>query len=145
MPPRETLSCRREPFIAGDYRPARCVILPSMNRASKVALITGGAKRVGRAIALQLAQEGFDIAFTYLSSESEAHALLEELRAIGRTAHAIRADLSQPAIAVEEIHRAISVEFGRLDVLVNNASLYLPADLAATTSTLVHQLNAILV
>jgi pteridine reductase len=114
-----------------------------MNRGSKVALVTGGAKRVGRAIALQLAEEGFDLAFTYLSSEAEAQALVEAIGAIGRTAHAIRADLTQPAIAVEEIHRAVSVEFGRLDVLVNNASLYQPADLTTTTSTLIHQLNAI--
>ncbi|HEY7116169.1 MAG TPA: SDR family oxidoreductase, partial [Tepidisphaeraceae bacterium] len=55
----------------------------------------------------------------------------------------IRADLTTPPIAADEIHRAVSVEFGRLDVLVNNASLYLAADLAATTPQMLHRLNAI--
>ena len=114
-----------------------------MHLSPKVALITGAAKRVGRTIALELAREGFDIAFTYLSSQGEAQSLTQDLGALGRRAHAIRADLTQPEIAVEEIHRVVSVEFGRLDVLVNNASLYLRADLAATTSALVHRLNAI--
>jgi pteridine reductase len=110
---------------------------------SKVALVTGAAKRVGRAIALELARAGFDIAFTYLSSEADAQSLTHELRALGRRAHAIRADLTQPEIAVEEIHRAVSVEFKQLDVMVNNASLYLQADLQKTTSAIIHRLNAI--
>jgi pteridine reductase len=114
-----------------------------MSKASKVALVTGAAKRVGRAIALQLAHEGFDIAFTYLSSQSEAQSLTSEITALGRRAFAIRADLTQPQIAVEEIHRLVSVEFGRLNVLVNNASLYLPAALREATSALIHKLNAI--
>jgi pteridine reductase len=110
---------------------------------SKVALVTGAAKRVGRAIALELARAGFDIAFTYLSSEADAQSLTQELRALGRRVHAIRADLTQPEIAVEEIHRAVSVEFEQLDVMVNNASLYLQADLQKTTSAIIHRLNAI--
>src|SRR5258706_4419794 len=114
-----------------------------MSSAGKVALVTGAAKRVGRTVALRLAQSGFDIAFTYLSSEGEAKSMLAEIVALGRCGHALRADLAQPEIAVEEIHRAVSVEFGRLDVLVNNASHYLPADLRATTSAMMHKLNAI--
>jgi pteridine reductase len=109
----------------------------------RVALITGGAKRVGRAIALKLADAGFDVAFTYLSSQPEADAVASEIESKGRRAKAIRADLTQPALAADEVHRAVAVEFGRCDVLVNNASLYLPADLAHTTSELVHKLNAI--
>jgi pteridine reductase len=110
---------------------------------SKVALITGGAKRVGRAITLELARAGFDVAFTYLSSESHAQSLIQELRALGRRGHAIRADLAQPEIAAEEIHRAVSVEFGALNVLVNNASQYLQADLHATTPAIIRRVNAI--
>ena len=108
-----------------------------------VALVTGAAKRVGRAIALRLAAAGHDVAITYLSSESDARATADEVRAKGCRALAIRADLTQPQIAAEEIHRAISVEFGRCDVLVNNASLYLSADLAQATSELLHKLSAI--
>lgn len=110
---------------------------------AKVALITGAAKRVGRAITLELARAGFDVAFTYLSSQADAQSLTAELLTLGRRARAIRADLFQPDIAAEEIHRAVSVEFGRLDVLVNNASYYIPADLAATTTAIMHRLHAI--
>jgi len=114
-----------------------------MGKDSKVALITGAARRVGRAIALALADEGFDIALTYLSSEAEARRLAEEIRGRGRRALAIRADLTQPELASHDIHRAVSAEFGGLDVLVNNASLYLPAGLGETTSGMMQKLNAI--
>jgi len=90
----------------------------------RVALITGAARRVGRAIALKLADAGFDVAFTYLSSAPDAQSLLEELRAKGRSALAIRADLTDPVAAVQTIGAQFLQSFDRLDVLVNNASLY---------------------
>lgn len=110
---------------------------------ARVALITGAAKRVGRAVALGLAEAGFDIAFTYLSSADEARDLETHLAKMGRRAKGICADLTQPEPACEEIHRAVSVEFGRLDVLVNNASLYLPGALAETTTEMIHRVTAI--
>ncbi len=111
--------------------------------SSKVALITGAAKRVGREIALTLADEGFDIAFTYLNSEDDARSLLEEIAGKGRRASMIRADLTQPESAVELIHRDIAEKFGRLDLLVNNASLYLRGDLAASNAATAQKLHAI--
>jgi NAD(P)-dependent dehydrogenase (short-subunit alcohol dehydrogenase family) len=81
----------------------------------RVALVTGGAKRVGRAIVEKLASEGFEVVFTYNSSEVEANELARKVR--GR---AVRADLTDPAAAVAAIRDA--VRGGRLDVLVNNAS-----------------------
>jgi pteridine reductase len=111
--------------------------------SNKVALITGAAKRVGRTLALTLARNGFDIAFTYLSSQSEANSLVTEITSLNRRALSIRADLTHPEPAVADIHAAVTSHFNRLDVLVNNASLYLPADLAATTPALMHKLNAI--
>jgi pteridine reductase len=112
-------------------------------RASRVALVTGGAKRVGRAIVEKLAGEGFHIAFTYLSSESEAAALEHELRSRGVRAMAIRADLTQPDTAPAAVFDAFKQEFDRLDVLVNNASLYRPARLAETNLDLMRQVAAI--
>jgi pteridine reductase len=109
----------------------------------RVALVTGAAKRVGRATALRLAEAGFDVAITYLSSDDDARATTDAIRAKGRRALAIRADLTQPPTAATEIHRALTAEFNRLDVLVNNASLYLPADLAHATPELLHKLTAI--
>jgi pteridine reductase len=101
------------------------------------ALVTGGVKRVGRAIALMLADRGFDVAVTYLTSEAAA----EELRQRGMLA--IRADCFQPETAAAEIFDAIDERFDRLDVLVNNASAYLPGRLSATTSDLLQRLHAI--
>lgn len=91
--------------------------------------MTGGAKRVGRAIVERLAEAGFDIAFTYLSSESEAQQLVTSLQKRGRNAIAIQADLTKPEPAASSVHDAVQGHFGRLDVLVNNASLYLPGPL----------------
>jgi pteridine reductase len=89
-----------------------------------VALITGGAVRVGRAVALRMADAGFDIAITYLTSDKPANQLIEEVSAKGKTAVAIRADLLKPESAIDTIYQSISQRFGRLNLLVNNASLY---------------------
>src|SRR4051812_19707973 len=92
-------------------------------RGRRVALVTGGAKRVGRAIVERLAREGFEVAFTYLGSAREAATLARRLP----NAAAIRADLTNPVAAVEHISKEFGNAFGRLDVLVNSASLYAPA------------------
>ena len=99
-----------------------------------VALVTGGAKRVGRAIVEKLAESGYDIAFTYRGSQAEADELTAALTGRGRRAVAIRADFLEPTGAVEVIARAITAEFNRLHVLVNNASLYEPSGLSQTDS-----------
>lgn len=90
-----------------------------MRKDRPVALVTGGAKRVGRAIVETLHSAGFDVAFTYLSSESEARKLAKKVRGI-----AIRADLTRPEPASHEIQKSL----GRLDVLVNSASIYVPGE-----------------
>ena len=87
----------------------------------KVALVTGGAKRVGRAIVQRLADAGYLVAFTYRSSEAEAQELAKNVGG-----KAVRADFSDPAAAVDAISRAFAGFSDRLDVLVNNASLYEP-------------------
>jgi len=99
----------------------------------KVALVTGGARRVGRAIVTQLANAGFDVLFTYLDSESDARALENELRQIGALVVGIRADLTDPATSCAAICDRVESQLGRVSVLVNNASLYEPADLASAT------------
>jgi len=100
-----------------------------------LALVTGGAKRVGRAIVERLAAAGFDVAFTYLSSEAEAQSLAARLNGT-----AIRADLTYPEEAVALIQRGLTRP---PTVLVNNASLYLPATLTDATLSLARQLMAI--
>ncbi|MCC6239942.1 MAG: SDR family oxidoreductase [Phycisphaerales bacterium] len=114
-----------------------------MAENNRVALVTGGAKRVGRAIVLQLAKAGYDIAITYRTSENAANSLVDELRHAGRRALAIEADLTQVESSVELIHREVRQYFGRLDVLVNSASIYKAATLAQTDIQLLRQLDAI--
>ena len=95
---------------------------------SRLALVTGGAKRVGRAIVEKLAADGFDIAFTYHNSSDDANALAAHLASIGRKCIPIEADLIHPNEAVAKIAAALD-PFDRLDVLVNNASIYQPGSL----------------
>ena len=104
-----------------------------MSSSIQAALITGGAKRVGRAIVQQLAANGFDGVFTYHSSDAEANSLVRQLGDLGRRFVALRADLTRPEEAAAMIGQAVENSFGRLDLLVNNASLYEPTELASVT------------
>ena len=89
----------------------------------KVALITGGAKRVGRAIALTLAKQGMHVAFTYQQSASEARTLITQIEKLGRRALAIQADLAQSDCDAT-VFAAFTKSFNRCDALINNASVF---------------------
>ena len=90
----------------------------------RAALVTGGAKRLGRAICLGLAEAGFDVALHYGSSADEAEETAEAIRALGRRAAALRADLAREA-EVSALLPAAAAALGRpLGVLVNNASTF---------------------
>ena len=94
-----------------------------MELEGKVALVTGGARRVGRALSLGLARHGADVIVNYNDSATDAAATVDDIRALGRRAHAVRANLaSVPDLQqlIEETERT----FGRLDVLVNNAARF---------------------
>jgi len=112
-----------------------------MTAPRRVALITGAAKRVGRAIALQLADEGFDILFTFKSSRDDAKSLAEEILTKGRRTLAIELDLTQPEDAVARLKSMFI--WDRLDVIVNNASLYEPSSLTETSPDQINRLMAI--
>ncbi len=94
-----------------------------MDLNGKVALVTGGAVRVGKAIALALARAGADVAINYRSSADAAVATVAEIAALGRRAVAIRADVGQGAQVQALVDEAVG-KLGRLDVLVNSASLW---------------------
>jgi len=98
----------------------------------KVALITGGAKRVGATIAMELASQGMDIAFTYLTSENDAHQLTQQIQQLGRRVLAIKIDLANPT-ADQQIHHTFTHHFSRLDALINNASTFEPSPLGSIT------------
>jgi pteridine reductase len=89
----------------------------------KVALVTGAAKRIGRSIALALAEEGADVVITYRESADEAQTTVRELEGLGVRAAAVSADLRVPASIRSAVAEA-AAKFGRLDVLVNNAGRF---------------------
>src|SRR3954464_12606092 len=91
--------------------------------AGKTVLVTGGARRIGRAIALRMAETGANIAFTYLQSEPEAEKLVAEIGRMNRHAFAMRCDVTDER-NVNEAIKEIRREMDGIDVLVNNAALY---------------------
>ena len=93
-----------------------------MDPTDKVALITGG-RRIGAVVATELARKGVHVAVVYRGSRSEAEETAETLRAMGRRALVVQADLQQPE-ACSRVVDATVAEFGRLDILVNMESVY---------------------
>ncbi|MFZ1083575.1 MAG: SDR family NAD(P)-dependent oxidoreductase [Terracidiphilus sp.] len=96
----------------------------------KSALVTGGARRVGRAIALALAEAGADVAITYRSSPTEAAETVLEIEALGRRALAVTCDV-RAEDSVRGAVAAVVGHFGRLDIVVNNAAVFDSAPLDA--------------
>jgi glucose 1-dehydrogenase len=100
---------------------------------NKVALITGSAKRVGKALAVALAEQGCNVVIHYGHSAQAAQQTATELQAIGIKAWTISTDLSDET-AVETIVPFAVEQAGQLDILINSASIFPPEDFLATTS-----------
>jgi pteridine reductase len=112
-------------MIEKDLKPEEALL-------GRVALVTGAAKRIGRAVALRLAEEGADVVVHYRGSKEEAAEAVAEIEKIGRRAVAVQADLGD----ISQIKRLIAEtgkQFGRLDILVNSAANFLPASIVSTT------------
>jgi NAD(P)-dependent dehydrogenase (short-subunit alcohol dehydrogenase family) len=101
-----------------------------MNLSGETVLITGAARRVGRAIALSIAQAGGNVILHHGHSPQEAEAVRIEIESMGRQAHIIQADLGDPNQVAEIIPRAYQV--GQLYALVNSAAIFEPLTLATT-------------
>ena len=89
----------------------------------KVALVTGGGRGLGRAIALALARQGADVAVNFRGNAEAAGEAVTEIRSIGRAAIAIQGDTSAGREACEAIVKAALDQFGKVDILVNNAGI----------------------
>ena len=113
-----------------ESRESRIVSAPL---AGRTALVTGGARRIGRAIALQLAAAGANVAITYRDSQPEAEQTLRDLAAFDVDAFALRTDLTDPE-SIRQSVAAVIEEFGQLDILVNNAGLFEQAALEDITA-----------
>jgi glucose 1-dehydrogenase len=93
-----------------------------MRLENKVALVTGGSRGIGRAIALGLAREGADVAISFVSHPEAAEEVVTEISNLGREALAVRAS-SAVKVEVDNLIAEVLERFGRLDILVNNAGV----------------------
>src|ERR1700719_597058 len=92
--------------------------------AGKVALVTGGSRGIGAASARALADEGANVAISYVASADKAEAVVKELKARGVEARAFKADQASSA-EVDKLVKDVAKHFGHLDILVNNAAVAL--------------------
>ena len=106
--------------------------LDSRPLRGKACLITGGARRLGRASALALAQAGADVAITYRNSAADAQHTVVDLASFGVRAFALRCDVTEEA-SVKSMMKDVGRELGRIDILVNNAANYATADFERLT------------
>ena len=97
--------------------------MPTQPLSGKSALVTGGARRIGREIALALARAGADVAITYRTSHAEAVETAHEIEALGCRALAVECDVRSEASVRQAVAAAIT-RLGRLDLLVNNAAVF---------------------
>jgi NAD(P)-dependent dehydrogenase (short-subunit alcohol dehydrogenase family) len=104
-----------------------------MEISESISLVTGSARRVGRATAIALAERGSRVAIHYRSSGEDADATLATIRDIGVDADSFQADLTN-RLERERLVREVQSRFGRVDILVNNASVFSPGTLEDSTS-----------
>jgi 3-oxoacyl-[acyl-carrier protein] reductase len=100
--------------------------------AGKVALVTGGSRGIGAAIAKRLAADGADVAITYAKDIDAAASVLKDIKRAGRKAIAIEADATDAAKVEAAVEETVAT-FGRLDILVNNAGTAIPKKFEETT------------
>ncbi len=93
-----------------------------MIEEGRVAIVTGGGRGIGRAIAVRLAEEGADIAVSYRSNDEEAEKTAELVREAGRKCELFKGDIASPE-DVDALFKGVNEAFGRLDILVNNAGI----------------------
>ncbi len=108
------------------------VALDSRPLLGKACLVTGGARRLGRASALALAQAGADVAITFRTSARDAQHAVVDLTSLGVRAFALHCDVTDEA-SVKSMMNEVGRELGRIDILVNNAANYATADFERLT------------
>lgn len=94
----------------------------SASLGGRVAIVTGGGRGIGRATAIALAREGAKVVVNYSKSEAQAHQVVEEIKALGSEAIAVKADVSK-AVEVDSLIGKALATFAQIDILVNNAGI----------------------
>ena len=100
----------------------------------QVALVTGSGKRLGREVALGLAQRGADVVVHFRSSAGDALQVMDQIQKLGRRSIALQADLNEIP-QVREMFEKLAAQMGRLDILVNSAASFVQTEFARTTET----------
>ncbi len=90
--------------------------------SGKSAVVTGGSRGIGRAIAVRLAEQGADVCFSFRGNQAAADEAAAAIEALGRHGLPVQADVTDPA-AAESLIKAATGEFGKIDILVNNAGI----------------------
>ena len=98
----------------------------------KIALVTGGGRGIGAAIARRLAADGADVAVTYVHGADAAQAMVKEIEAAGHKGLAVQADAADPAAVARAVDQ-VAAQFGRIDILVNNAGVFGPSPVDQAT------------
>ena len=104
-----------------------------MNHKGKIALVTGASRGIGRSIALKLAAEGAEVILNYRRSKTECEDVLNEIANLGGNGIAVRADVGNED-KTEALFQVIREEYGRLDILIANASFGIPGNILDATN-----------
>ena len=115
----------------------------SPSDSSPTALVTGSAVRIGRAVAVDLGQRGWQVVVHYRSSESEAESAVAEIVSAGGRAIAVAADLGDPRRAAETLFEAAESRLGRVSLLINNAAVFAGGGLGETDAATWQRLFAV--
>lgn len=112
---------RRRHAARNPYKPAAIIkYMPELK--DKIALVTGGSRGIGAAVCLALAKAGLHVAVNYRAQRAAAEKVCSEIRALGRRAIAVQADVSRSS-AVKEMLSCVDSEFGSVSILVNNSGI----------------------
>jgi 3-oxoacyl-[acyl-carrier protein] reductase len=110
-----------------------------MSSTTRIAVVTGGSRGIGRAVTRRLAAAGYDVAVVYAANQTEAAAAVKEIEVVGRVGRAYQADVADASV-MEQVFESVEEQFGGIDVVVNSAGIMPLAPVAALDLAVLDQL-----